>query len=113
MSKATLGGRARLNRADENELDSTEALALLSDEHARRIVELLEADSLSAREISDRLDVSRATVYRRLDRLESAGLVESAVAYDSDGHHRQVFQPTVEELTVSIDRDGVTVERVE
>ena len=61
-------------RSPATTIDPTATLTLLSDEHAREILEVLGDKPLPAREIFERLDMSRATVYRRLERLESAGL---------------------------------------
>ncbi|MFB6243360.1 MAG: ArsR/SmtB family transcription factor [Halobaculum sp.] len=90
----------------------TEGLELLSDDCARRILEIVAADATAARDISERLDVSRTTVYRRLDRLEEAGLLETGMEYDPDGHHRKVFELAVDRLAVSLDANGVSVDCV-
>lgn len=111
MSKSTLGARPT-GRPEQTGVDSTEALSLLSDEYASQILCLIDDEPASARDLSKRLDVSRATVYRRLDRLEEAGLVKSSIAYDTEGHHRQRYQLRVAELSVSITGDGVDVESV-
>lgn len=85
-------------------------LELLSDDCASRILSIVVTEPAPAREIAQRLDVSRATVYRRLDRLEEAGLVDATLSYDPGGHHRRVYRATVDQLTVTISDDGVTVE---
>ena len=114
MSKSSLRHDPRVRAGDdEPAIDSAEALALLSDEHASRILELIDEEPASARALSDRIDVSRATVYRRLDRLEEAGLVESAITYDTEGHHRQQYEPRVTELAVSVGSDGLSVSRAD
>jgi DNA-binding transcriptional ArsR family regulator len=95
--------------ADEPAADPEELLALLSDDYARSMLEALVGESLPAREIAERLDVSRATVYRRLDRLEEAGLVEGSMTYDADGHHRRQFTTAVDRLTFTVEDGGVDV----
>jgi DNA-binding transcriptional ArsR family regulator len=90
--------------------DADELLALLSDDYARCVLEAILDEALPAREIADRLDASRATVYRRLDRLESAGLVESSMSYDPDGHHRQRFRTTLDRVLLSFEDEGLVVE---
>jgi len=83
--------------------DAEEVLSLLADEHAQAIIETISDEALPARTIATELDISRATVYRRLNRLEEAGLVTSAMTYRSDGRHRQRFQATFEEVRLAVD----------
>ena len=85
--------------------DAEEVLSLLADDHAQAIIELISEEALPVREIATELDISRATVYRRLNRLEEAGLVDAAMTYRSDGRHRQRFRATVEKGHLAID-DG-------
>lgn len=64
----------------------------------------------AASELVDELTISRPTVYRRLDRLESAGLVESSMRIREGGHHRKRFHLAVDSAEVGFDGDGLTVE---
>jgi predicted transcriptional regulator len=91
------------------EADQEAILSLMSDDYARRILDALGAQSLSARELTDRMDASRATVYRRLDKLEEAGIVESTMEIHPEGHHRKQFQITVDHVNLAFEPDGVTV----
>lgn len=102
------------HRDDEKPtVEGTEVLSLLSDEHAREILSVLAEESLSARALSERLDVSRATVYRRLNRLESAGIIESSMLLDPQGHHRKQFSVVVDSLQLLLGSDGVSLEVTE
>jgi predicted transcriptional regulator len=91
------------------EADQEAILSLMSDDYARRILDALGTQALSARELVERLDASRATVYRRLDRLEETGIVESSMEIHPDGHHRKQFRVTIERVNLAFDPDGVTV----
>lgn len=98
-------------RADETEtVDPDELLSLLSDDHAREILKLVASEELPAREIADELDASRTTVYRRLDRLEDAGLVDTSMAFHPDGHHRQRFHASLDEVVLSFEDGGLIVD---
>jgi DNA-binding transcriptional ArsR family regulator len=94
--------------ATEPAIDPMATLSLLSDEYARDILEVLGDEPLPAREIHDRLDVSRATVYRRLERLESAGLVTRSTAVHPDGHHRAQFTLALDRIHVRFGHNGPT-----
>lgn len=94
------------------EIDQEAILSLLSDEYARRILDALSRESLSARELTDRTGASRATVYRRLNRLEEAGVVENTMQVHPEGHHRKQFEVTIDHVDLAFDTDGVTIEAV-
>jgi DNA-binding transcriptional ArsR family regulator len=91
-------------------VDSDGLLWMLSDEYARDIVKEISEDPLPARDIADSLDLSRPTVYRRLNRLEEFGIVQTSLSLDPDGHHRQQFRSTLEEVVVSIDAGQIDVD---
>jgi DNA-binding transcriptional ArsR family regulator len=85
---------------------AADLLALLEDGYARELLGLLEDGPRSARELVEASGASRATVYRRLDRLEAHGLLEADLEPHRDGHHRQLFRSTFRRATV--DLDGTT-----
>jgi DNA-binding transcriptional ArsR family regulator len=86
-----------------------ELLTLLDDEYARRILGLLSEASHRGRELSDRCGFSRPTVYRRLNRLEDAGLVRSELRLDPDGNHCKEFFLARDSLRISFDDGTLTV----
>lgn len=96
----------------EPSTSSTEVLDLLDDEYARSILAALTEGAKPARELVNTCDGSRPTVYRRLDRLESAGLVDSRTALHPDGHHRKEFSTAVDRITLDL-TDGEFVAAVD
>lgn len=97
---------------DEEELAAI--ASLLEDEYARAILRQTSEQPLSATDLMDRCDASKATTYRRIDRLQEHELIESYQEYDPDGHHYQVYAATLDELNVSLD-DGefsVSLDRI-
>ena len=87
--------------------DPEELLSLLGDEYARAVLEAIAQTPRPGREIVEETGFSKATVYRRLDRLEAAGLVASETVFDPDGHHRERFRATFEEATCRFGPDGI------
>jgi predicted transcriptional regulator len=87
---------------DRCEVESTQLLALLGDEHAIQILQTLGEAAAPAREIAEEVGVSRTTVYRRLDRLEEAGLVQASMKYSPDGHHKQQYEVAVDRVQLDI-----------
>ncbi|MFC4408179.1 ArsR/SmtB family transcription factor [Haloarchaeobius iranensis] len=102
--------RPGLSREKEPSVDPDELLSLLSDDHARAILKVISEQGRPARTIAERLDLSRATVYRRLNRLEDAGLVDTTMAYHSEGHHRKHYFAELNEFRLSFDGGDVAVE---
>ena len=114
MSTSQLAPRSGLPSVDDaespaaNDPKSGDLLELLSDEYTRDVLTCLGGSPHSARELAEELDASRATIYRRLDRLTEAGLVSSTVSIDADGHHRQQYHVAAELATILFGADGVT-----
>jgi len=95
---------------DSNEHPSPgEFLALLDAEYTQDLLTAVQAEAKSARALAEECGASRPTVYRRLNRLDDAGLVESSMAYDADGHHRTVFEATLDRFVVELDDDGLSL----
>jgi len=82
--------------------ESNDLLDLLSDQYTARILEALSVEPRPARELATVCDMSRPTVYRRLDRLQEHGLVSTDDALDPDGHHRKVFATALEQVTIEL-----------
>jgi predicted transcriptional regulator len=86
-----------------------ERLRLLEDDHSREILTTLADGPRHARALADLCGVSRATVYRRLDRLESAGFITTELSPDPDGHHRREFHLLRDRVTVTLTGGTVAV----
>lgn len=103
--------RARTREVDAErdgdvEIDIDAALSLLGDEYAQAILEVLRDGPATARELTDRCPGSKVTIYRRLNDLTDAGLVESAPKIRTDGNHCKIYRTVVEEVTISLTDDG-------
>jgi DNA-binding transcriptional ArsR family regulator len=109
-SQRTRSRRTPSARSQESTVEPTELLSLLGDDHARSVLRVLADGPRPASDLVDELTISRPTVYRRLDRLESAGLVESSMRIREGGHHRKRFHLAVDSAEVGFDGDGLTVE---
>ncbi|WP_254272965.1 ArsR/SmtB family transcription factor [Haloarcula marina] len=83
-----------------DEAGDDELLALVDDEYARTILAALTTEPMSVSELCRACEMSDPTAYRRLERLERAGLVTAEQTLDPDGHHYKQYVTTVEEVTV-------------
>jgi len=101
--------RASEGETNDEAVASEELLELLDANYTQAILEAIRAESKPARALAEECDASRPTVYRRLNSLQDAGLVETSMAYDADGHHRTVFEATLESVRVDVVGEGLSV----
>jgi predicted transcriptional regulator len=103
------GQRAANDETAQVDVSPAELLELLDAEYTQEILEAVGREAKSARELAERCGASRPTVYRRLNSLQEAGLVDTEMEYDADGHHRAVFEATLEAVSVDVTGDGLSV----
>ncbi|SDX95508.1 winged helix-turn-helix domain-containing protein [Halobellus clavatus] len=101
---------------DDSEMadpDLDTVVALLDDEHVRSILTATSDGPYSAAELGERCGLSTSSIYRRLNRLTDADLLEERTRPRPDGHHETVYVSRLDRFEVTI-RDGElswTVER--
>lgn len=93
-------------------MDRDELFAALDDEPSREILSQTSETDRSAQELAAVIDVSEATIYRRLERLKEHGLVHEGIRIEKDGNHRRVYRATIKRIEVDITNEDVTA-RVE
>lgn len=77
----------------------------LADDVARAVLAETSVEPMTVNELAERVDASKPTIYRRVQRLEDHGLLEATVEPDVDGHHEKAFAASFDRLTVDLD-DG-------
>ena len=82
-----------------------EVFALLDDEYARSLLSATSHEPMTAPELSTQCEMSKSTVYRRLNKLEACGLVRAVHVPDPDGNHRKRYEAKLDELVVRLN-DG-------
>lgn len=95
-----------LDHADDSTSDAETLIELLSDEYARQFLSAIRHEAKPARTIAEDCGASRPTVYRRLNRLQEAGLVTEQMECEENGHHRRTFSATVENVEIILGDDG-------
>jgi len=104
------GVSADCHHRDESQSDTVSSgtiLALLGDEYARQLLTLLVEQPRTGRELAAATDMSRPTIYRRLEQLAENGLVRTEMEFDPDGHHRKRFHATVSKFDFDLAPDGI------
>lgn len=95
--------------ANEDCVDTeSDLLELLGDEYTRRVLAAVTEQPRSGNEVVEAANVSKATAYRRLGELEEAGLVDSEMVFDPDGHHHEQFHAVVESIDIEFGADGAS-----
>jgi predicted transcriptional regulator len=92
--------------------DPTNVLSLLDDGHARAILAAASTEPMSASDLCETCDASKATVYRRIDDLTDYGLLEESINVSPDGNHHRMYRTTFRELTLDLE-DGEFTTTVE
>jgi DNA-binding transcriptional ArsR family regulator len=100
-------GRARTATDPVPEVQFDALLELLGDEYVCDILRALADGPRTARRLTEQFEMSRPTVYRRLGRLQDAGIISSTMKLDRDGHHRQAFYLVVDEIEFQVHEDGI------
>lgn len=101
---------AAFQEPDDKSTDcGVELVGLLGDEHTRLVLENIADRPMAAKEIANETAVSQPTVYRRLEQLEEAGLVEATMVPSPDGHHHKRFQAVLETARIRLDRNGFSI----
>lgn len=78
--------------------------AALDDATCREIVHVL-SGPMTAKEVSKRADLSLSTAYKKLNRLESAAMLEERTEIDPEGHHRSRYVLAFDGVSVDLDEE--------
>lgn len=76
-------------------------LSAVADPDCRTILEAV-SDSRTAGELASLTDIPRSTVYRKLDRLQEAGLVETSYRYEAQGKHPTQYVRSFGRIAVAV-----------
>ncbi|SFG92797.1 Helix-turn-helix domain-containing protein [Halopelagius inordinatus] len=80
-----------------------ELLDVLSDEYARDILAATSIKPMSAQQLVDECEMSKPTVYRRVDRLQTHGLLEEQTKVRTSNNHYSVYAATLSEVSLTLE----------
>lgn len=86
-----------------------EILDTIGDQQARRVLAEVSRESQSAKQLAEKLDVSQATIYRRIDMLKEHDLVTEQTLVADDGNHYQIYECNFNSTVISLDDDQYDV----
>lgn len=90
--------------ADEEAPDAEELFGALEDPDCRTIVRRLE-EPMTASELSDECDIPLSTIYRKLDLMSGATLLDELTEVRGDGHHTTRYEVAFEEVRIVLKED--------
>jgi DNA-binding transcriptional ArsR family regulator len=97
--------------SEEEEPDLESVASLLEDETVREILTRTSLEPMSAHRLKDHCDASGPTIYRRLERLREAEFVVERTRPDPDGgHHRQVYSPNFDRITIELEEGALSIQ---
>lgn len=101
-----------IDRTDHQTVDQSAArvLDVLGDPNSRQILGAVAREPKTVPELVDELDVSRATAYRKIDELTTAGLIDGQPRFRQQSRVRTEYVACLGEISVSFDTDGPTRE---
>lgn len=94
----------------EKEWVPTDVFDVFGDSLARQILVLASDRPLSAGELAKRLDVSRPTIYRRVNALIDYDLLRERKEIDVQGNNYQLFETTLRRVTFEIEDGGYNID---
>lgn len=90
--------------AGDDDPDAETVLGALYDEDCRAILAEL-TEPRTARELLERCEIPRSTLYRKLDRLVEATLLREGTEIRADGSHASRYEIDFDEVVVTRDAD--------
>lgn len=93
----------------EEERSIEEILDTIGDEQARRVLAAISKESRSAKELSEELGFSLATVYRRIDVLHDHDLIKEQTLVADDGNHYKVYECNFNSTVIALEDDEYDV----
>lgn len=94
----------------EKEWSPSNILDIFGDSIARATLVIADGNSVSVKEIADKLDVSDPTIYRRIGPLVDANLLKEHRRIDRDGNQHKEYETILDEATFRLDGDSYTVD---
>ncbi|MFP8953238.1 helix-turn-helix domain-containing protein [Natrialbaceae archaeon A-arb3/5] len=88
----------------ESTASAEEICAALDDPDCREIIRNLEGP-MTASELTSECDIPQSTLYRKLELLTEATLLEESTEIRRDGHHASKYTVAFDEITLGLDED--------
>ncbi|KAB1197273.1 MULTISPECIES: helix-turn-helix domain-containing protein [Haloferax] len=104
----TANGTLGFDSRQQNTAEPAAVLSALNDDDSRRILAVCEDQPRTAQECADLCDIPLSSVYRKLEQLSDASLLDEGRRIQPDAHHPREFSTQFDSLSLSFDA-GVSV----
>lgn len=90
--------------------DDAAVVDFISDDYTRTILAQTREEPKSVEALSDACGADPSTIYRRVQRLQEADLLEDRQQLDPGGHHYKVYAARLREIRIRLEEDGFDIE---
>ncbi|WIV68291.1 winged helix-turn-helix domain-containing protein [Natrialbaceae archaeon AArc-T1-2] len=98
--------------ASESAPSAAEICSALDDPDCREIIRNLD-EPMTAAELTSHCDIPQSTLYRKLELLTDATLLEESTEIRKDGHHASKYAVAFEEVTIVLEDDQSLAVKIE
>jgi DNA-binding transcriptional ArsR family regulator len=88
-------------RGEKPRVNPEKLIEIVSDRKSMRILSVTAEEGLTVKEISESCGLPKSTVYRKVESLTEAGLLEERLRRESTGHHSKEYGLRSDEISVS------------
>lgn len=97
-----------ITKHSNSDSDSVEIIDTL-DEYSIYILAEASGDAKSAKELSESSGIPKSTIYRRIENLETHGLIEDEMCMGKNGDHYKVYRTQLEHISIEIDNGQIQI----
>lgn len=105
MQSATSVRQGRGRFGGERTIDPVAVFEVLANTGCRAVLTAIGDDTLTAAEISERVDAPMSSIYRHLDALSDNGFVEESVRINPHGRNQNQYARSVADISISLTDD--------
>jgi predicted transcriptional regulator len=88
----------------------TDVFEVLADEYVRAILLTTNIQKRSVADLTNHVDTSQSSLYRRVDLLVEYNLLQEQTKVDDEGHHYAVYQPEFSTIDIQLESNSLIVQ---
>jgi predicted transcriptional regulator len=78
----------------------------ITDDECCRLLSAVETEPKPVKELSEECEIPLSTTYRKMNRLQEAGLVEEQIQLGGSGNHTSVYRQQFDGARITLSEDG-------
>ncbi|MFT4947682.1 MAG: putative transcriptional regulator [Natronomonas sp.] len=78
----------------------------ITDDECCRLLSAIETEAKAVKELSEECEIPLSTTYRKVNRLQEAGLVREKIRLSSSGNHTSVYEQEFDGARITLSNDG-------